>query len=232
MGSEDRIGRAALDTSWGASLAVTVAGRAVGFANSGLQGRRSDRELVPWILDSLGSVGVALSDIPAWIVGLGPGSFSGLRAGIAFLQGVRAGSGCELQGMASSVALAYPERHAVAVGGRIAVLHDGRRGQVIVSEYEWDGLTLGAVGGSFALDGSELPARWPSWARVVTAQADELACVVPEELADSLVCRQAVCARELLGAVSGRGAGLVTDDLEPVYVRPAVFVAPSAVRDL
>ena len=78
---------AALDTSCGAAFAVKCDGRLRVNANLALTGRDSDRELVPWIARCLEAESIEFAAVNRWSVGIGPGSFSGIRAGIALVKG-------------------------------------------------------------------------------------------------------------------------------------------------
>ena len=83
------------------------------------------------------------------IVGVGPGSFTGIRVGIAAAHGLAIGWGSELAGM-SSLAL-------VAAGGELAVAVIGGHGELFVQEF--------AASGEAA---SELRNLLPSRAAAVT----------------------------------------------------------------
>ena len=222
--------RAALDTSHGVSFAVEVeAGRVVG-AGLDLVGRESERELVPWVVSCLEQEGLRLADVRAWTVGTGPGSFTGIRVGIAFVRGVCRWSGGTCRGVPSSFALAAAAVGGCPVGGRIGALHDARRGQVIVTVYEC-GAEAGMVARSPArlVPGDELAGALSECTRLVTVHADRIGALVPEPLRERLVCLPGVDATLLLRKRASGTEGpdsAVDSSLEPVYVRPAVFVAP------
>lgn len=74
---------------------------------------------------------VALSEIDAFAVGIGPGSFTGLRVGIATMQGLAVATGKPLFGASALDALA-----AVAGTGRVATWVDAWRGEVYAALYE------------------------------------------------------------------------------------------------
>lgn len=63
------------------------------------------------------------------VVGTGPGSFAGIRAALAFAQGYRVGSGCEVEGIASACALADES-------GPLTVIGDSRRGRFWVAAFD------------------------------------------------------------------------------------------------
>jgi tRNA threonylcarbamoyl adenosine modification protein YeaZ len=64
------------------------------------------------------------------LVDCGPGSFTGIRVGLAAAQGLRIGWGVELAGFSSMAAIA-----AAAAGGEIAVALDGGHGQLFVQSF-------------------------------------------------------------------------------------------------
>ncbi|HEX5101749.1 MAG TPA: tRNA (adenosine(37)-N6)-threonylcarbamoyltransferase complex dimerization subunit type 1 TsaB [Polyangiaceae bacterium] len=86
----------------------------------------------------LGEVGWSRSSIDRVAVGIGPGSFTGLRVGIALAQGMALGLGRPLVGVGSLAALAAAVPH-TEKRTRIPVL-DARRGELFVAGYTADGV--------------------------------------------------------------------------------------------
>ena len=83
----------------------------------------SDSRSADWpvkVRDFLAAAGVGIADVGRIVVGRGPGSFSGIRAALAYAQGVAAATGCEVTGLPSTLALSRD--HA-----KIAVIGDARR---------------------------------------------------------------------------------------------------------
>lgn len=218
---------AALDTSLAAAFAIAEDGRLLAQANLDTRGRDSDRLLVPWLLDTVAGLGLSLADIGQWSAGTGPGSFSGIRAGIAWVMGVRTATGALVRGVPSSLALA---RSLAAVPGeRIGVLHDARRGQLILSPClaGEDGPAAAGEAGVVSVD--ELDPM--AFAHFVTAQ-EAVVELAGGRLGDRLRCLPHLEARHLLempGIPWPSTPAETVASLDPVYVRPAVFVQPRPV---
>lgn len=83
------------------------------------------RELMPLVARALESLGYGLKDMDALVVGLGPGSFTGIRIGLATALGLSMGSGVPCFGVDSLLSRSY------GIEGEIRVpLMDARRGNV------------------------------------------------------------------------------------------------------
>src|SRR5205085_12037134 len=87
----------------------------------------------------LAAGGVALADVDLFAVAAGPGSFTGLRVGIATIQGLAAATGRLVVPVGTLDALA----RSTAVAGRpIAPWMDAQRGEVFAALYSADGAQL------------------------------------------------------------------------------------------
>ena len=81
------------------------------------------------VRDFLSSCGVSFDDLDRIVVGQGPGSFAGIRAALAFAQGMAIGSKAEVVGLPSSLALTRDN-------AKVAVIGDARRERYWVILYE------------------------------------------------------------------------------------------------
>jgi len=96
-------------------------------------GRLHAERLVGMVDWALGATGLSLSDIDMLAVGIGPGSFTGLRIGVATFKGLALGASVGLVGVSSLDALA---RLAPVQQGTVAVLSDARMGEVFGALYQ------------------------------------------------------------------------------------------------
>lgn len=223
---------AALDTAVGASLAIACDGRVIHRAHLAETSRHSDAGLVPWLAREFHLQGLAVPDVARWTVGTGPGSFSGVRVGIALVQGLCAATRARCRGLPSSVALALElaDRHGAPRPCRLGVLHDARRHQIIVGTYGWNGTRLEAQDAPRVVHAEDLrpgePADCDWW---VTVQAGEIVPLLDADVRQRVLCLERLDAARLLdppGWDWPPDAEADPASMEPVYVRPAVFVAP------
>ena len=226
---------AALDSS-GDPASVAVVDDATGAVlarTDDLPGGKSAAGVLPALLRTLAAAGLGLGDVGRWTIGLGPGSFAGIRTGAALVKGLCLGTGAPYRGLPSSLALVAAAGPAPA-GTVVAALFDGRQGEVIVSLYEAaadDAWT--ARGAAAALPLAALGGVAAAW--LVLRASDPLA---PALTADpALAARLRLVARPdaaYLARAPGWpwpvGVAAMEASVAPVYVRPPVFVPPIAVR--
>ena len=87
------------------------------------------------LIGLLGREGLALSEVDAFAVGAGPGSFTGLRVGIAAMQGLACALAKPLVGISTLDAMAHLVTRAEPAAGRIATWVDAWRGEVYAASY-------------------------------------------------------------------------------------------------
>lgn len=124
----------AMDTSTRTlSLALVTKDRVVSYRNLAVNRRMAD-VMMPRIVKYLDTNGLTLKKIDAYIIGLGPGSFTSLRVGISTLKGLCFGLDIPVIGIPSLDALA------MAVGEtdkELCVITDARRGLLYSARYRW-----------------------------------------------------------------------------------------------
>jgi tRNA threonylcarbamoyladenosine biosynthesis protein TsaB len=122
----------ALDTSTSrAAVAVVTAAGAIAVAQADAH-RRHGRDLVPSIHELLGAVGLTARDMALFAVGLGPGSYTGLRIGLTAAKTLAFVTGQPLVGLDSLEAIA---RNAPAAAVRVAVVADAQRGDLYTADF-------------------------------------------------------------------------------------------------
>lgn len=141
-------------------------------------------------------------------VGVGPGSFAGIRAAIACLQGLGLGWGLKPRGFPSAAAMA------LASGlPEVTVVGDARRGTLWAVRYRRTSERLEQVG-DFRILARERFAPTPE---MVSPDAERLAefALRPVELTAELLPR----------TVAALGEAALLDDPLPIYLHPAVGAA-------
>jgi tRNA threonylcarbamoyladenosine biosynthesis protein TsaB len=90
-------------------------------------------ELMPAVADAMARAGVGWHDLDAIAVGVGPGTFTGLRIGIATARALASANGLPLRRVSSLAALA------AGIDARLRLpLIDARRGELFGALYERD----------------------------------------------------------------------------------------------
>ena len=109
------------------SVAVVRDGRITPRVFAGEDSRSGDWPLK--VRDFLASCGLAPDALDRIVVGQGPGSFAGIRAALAFAQGLALGSNAEVFGLPSALALTRDK-------AKVAVVGDARRERYWVALYD------------------------------------------------------------------------------------------------
>jgi tRNA threonylcarbamoyladenosine biosynthesis protein TsaB len=164
--------------------------------------RGQGSELLPRLVGLLDRHGITLHAVTGVAVGIGPGSFTGLRVGVALAKGLAAGLAIPIVGVPTLEAWLDAERDAAAALVRAGAAE------------------LWAV----TRTASE-PQLHPFDA--LTAETRDAAVVAPRDLTSELKLSQAVPPDRAAAAIAVRAAerfrvGAVDDlaQLEPVYLRP------------
>lgn len=163
---------------------------------------------------ALHEAGLEREQIECVAIGLGPGSYTGIRSAIALAQGWHLAKKVRLVGV-SSVDCIVAEAADQGLEGRVAVVIDAQRNEFYLADYElWDGkakelqpLRLASPGEAQAcatagdlIIGPEVT-RWFPAGRIVLPRAIRLAHLA-----------------------AGREDSTAPADLEPIYLRITTFV--------
>lgn len=128
----------ALDTSSAAGSVALVRDGLVVVERAGDGSRTHGERLPSELMAALDAAGVALKDVDRLAVAVGPGSFTGLRVGIATIQGLAVARGTRVTPVSTFEALAW---HARATADAIATWIDAHRGEVFATLFTRDGRT-------------------------------------------------------------------------------------------
>ena len=99
--------------------------------------RQANVELVETIDAVLADAGKSMADVGGFLVGRGPGSFTGVRIGISTAKGLARGANAPLMGGSTLDACAWSAWRS-GVRGKLAVAADAMRGEVYPALYEVD----------------------------------------------------------------------------------------------
>lgn len=181
-------------------------------------------KLLPFINKKILESGVKIHEIQHWKVGVGPGSFTGMRVGIAYVKGICYASGASFEGVNSGFGYIFHLIEQKPTLDKITVLHDGRRQEVICNTFEKSDGVWNAKE-TEVLPISELCQNGERLGAFVSNMNSEL---FPDDLRDSVFFIDSINA-SYFGCLDDRIMGSVDDmdiSCEPIYVRPPVFVNP------
>ncbi len=136
-----------------ASVAILVDGKIAIEKQSGVNSHAE--LLLPLIDECLKASGLALSELETIAVGAGPGSFTGLRIGMATVKGLCLAAGRPLTPVSSLAALAFDFREEAPNTLLVPVL-DARRKEIYAGFFRRDGESLRSEGEEKVLPPEEL----------------------------------------------------------------------------
>lgn len=122
----------AMDTSTNRAAVVVVTAGGVVHAAAPDPSARHGRALVLSIQKLLADAGLAVADLDGLAVGLGPGSYTGLRVGLTAAKTLAYALGKPLAGLDSLEAVA---RNAPADARHVSVIADAQRGDVYAADF-------------------------------------------------------------------------------------------------
>jgi tRNA threonylcarbamoyladenosine biosynthesis protein TsaB len=219
----------AVESATGDASVAVLRGDAVVAARRLPAERPASEALLPAILDVLEDAGATLATLDAFAVSVGPGSFTGLRVGVATVKGLAFGGA---QPVAPVPTLAALASRAERPDARVVALLDARRDEVYAAFHRGAPdappllgpvvLRAGALADAIAARAGDAP---------IVAIGDGIA-VVGDALRERFGARIAFAAAPLgtpdasavgrLGVrLLARGAVVAAEVLAPVYVRRA-----------
>jgi len=177
-------------------------------------------QLLTLVEEALGELGARLADVTRLGVGVGPGSFTGLRIGVATGRALAQATGAAAVPVSTLDALAWGPGAAGPPAGPVLAVLDARRGEAFVAAWDGGARTLdpvavrpdalGALGVLHAAGGA---AVGDGAVRYRAALQDEGVAVPPDGAAEHLVDGAALVALTVVGEVVSR------ERLVPDYLR-------------
>ena len=191
------------------SAALAIDGKVHSRVFAGLDSRSGDWPVK--IRDFIAEHGVAMRDLDKVLVGQGPGSFAGIRAALAFAQGIALGNqSCTVVGLPSTYALTRDGAHTAVVG-------DARRDRYWVALY--DGVY---AEGDFTLVGKDgLGSAVPEHCAVVTPDGARIEPLLSSVFGHHYKGSLTPLAARLL-EVELAHPGLARPEPLPLYLQPPV----------
>lgn len=222
----------AVDSSAGpASCAVFENGKvlASSFANTGLT---HSQTLVPMVYDMLKNAGISIDEIDLFAVSAGPGSFTGVRIGVAAVKGFAFATEKPCVGVSTLASMARTFQ-GLPIDGIICAAMDARCGQVYAALFEIENGKMRRIMDDTALSIEELKKHVELCKKKIILIGDgaELcynafgtsveACLAPGNL------RYQNAVGVAMEAESEMDKSVLADQLMPVYLR-----LPQAEREL
>jgi tRNA threonylcarbamoyladenosine biosynthesis protein TsaB len=144
----------------GAPPSLVRARREIAGARPGAGEPRGHGGRLPGALSSLlEAEGLRLEDVGAFAVGLGPGSFTGLRIGLATWKGLAYAGRRPIAGVSSLAAMALAAARGAPEGAVLLPLLDARKGEVYAGFYRAVGGGVEAIAPEAALPPAALAGR-------------------------------------------------------------------------
>jgi len=193
------------------SVAVVVDGRVRGRTQE--TGTRENRAL-SLIEAALDTAGLERENVDCLAVGLGPGSYNGIRSAIALAQGWQMARGIRILGISSVESLAA-QAGVEKIHGRINIIIDAQRNEFYLARYE-----LRASGYR-----EESPLRLAGREEVLTLVRAGESVLGPDVTSEWPAGRQLFPEAAMVGQLASKRSEFVPGErLEPIYLRETRFV--------
>lgn len=158
--------------------------------------------------------GLDLSGVERIVVGVGPGSFAGIRSALAFAKGFSIGSNCQVLGLPSPCAVAAKLLDEVC---SLAVVGDARQGKIWVALF--DGYEL--KGEVFQVDEKDIKNVVPEDCQVVTSDEARIGDKLKDLFGERYLGGFLPDAQGL-EKFADKNPSLLSENPLPLYLNPAV----------
>ena len=187
-------------------------------------GLTHSRTLLPMVQDMLRSSELNLADIDAIAIAAGPGSFTGLRIGLAAVKGLSWAADKPCIGVSTLEGMAYPLSH---MEGVIVCAMDARRSQIYNAVFLAEGGKLTRLREDRAISLEDAAADIREMDGPITIVGDgAVLCYeyfinagISCELAPAHLRQQSAVGVAMAAEAAGEGAAVSAQELMPVYLR-------------
>ncbi len=219
----------AVDTATEAcSAALMIDGRIL--TRFDVAGRTHTEQLMPMVLGLMAEAGISFTQLDAYVCGVGPGSFAGVRIGVGYVKGLALAVDRPVLGVSSLAMLAAPALRAMPEARVIAAI-DARMDEIYLAQFRADAHGQPQLIGAEqvcppqrasiqAADGGPIVGVGTGWQRY-GAELQQVLQLRPEQV-DAQALPMAESALHLALPVLEAGGGLNADALQPVYLRNKV----------
>jgi tRNA threonylcarbamoyl adenosine modification protein YeaZ len=190
-----------------------------------LETRGSRQQMFPNLMAMLNEVWIESRAIQLYVVGVGPGSYSGLRVALAAVGAMALPGGTSVYGITSAEGLAWQAAE-TARTALVRIVGDARREQWWTRAYRFCDAVMKPVDDwklvhprAFKAEDAAVVAT-PDWARI----GPLLRAVVPADIAlieRAIAPEAAILARLTLARIE---KGIPSERVAPIYLHPAVHV--------
>lgn len=187
-------------------------------------GLTHSRTLLPMVQDMLKNSEQTLNDVDAVAVAVGPGSFTGLRIGLAAVKGLAWAADKPCIGVSTLESMAHPLRH---LDGVIVCAMDARRQQIYNAVFLADDGVLTRLREDRAISLEEAAADLRDFDGPLTIVGDGAKLAydyfvkagIDCRLAPAHLCQQSAMGVALAAEAAGQEAAVSAQDLAPNYLR-------------
>lgn len=213
-----------------ASLALVANGRTAGEISRASTAHGA--ALASAVDELLAAAGIKPSDLGAVAVGIGPGSFTGLRIGVSYAKGIAFAAGCAIVGVPSldAIALAALEDPGARTAMTVCPILDARKGEVYTALYRIVADGLEKLSQDLVMPLARLITRLaepgPGAILAGDTKANDAAALLQKKGVEVIVPGTRILETRgryiaALGAARvARGESDCLDTFEPLYVRP------------